>query len=214
MKEIKVWKAAMDTTPEEISNLSRKIDDIIRDRAREKSEELNENRVTPKEIAANLLARNAARPVQVGRHDRCSPCIEGDMMPTSKKPTPKKPKSMLAKVHDRVFNGLGQELREEVSYAMGSFRVEVVKLLDDARKERREDISELRKLVIGVIVSMAILLGGVVLQNQISSAARSNENNRNLDAIKDLGVKLDLHIGGVDLPPGLPYRAQTKLGPK
>lgn len=79
------------------------------------------------------------------------------------------------RIERRVFNGLGQELRQEV----------------------KGELSALRNLVIGLLVSLIIAtVTSVVIQGRVSAAKSSSENDRNYQAIMRLDDKLQDHMNG------------------
>lgn len=75
-------------------------------------------------------------------------------------------------VHDRVYNGLGKELRQEIKTEVGA----------------------VRSLVIGILVALILALAGIVVEGRVSAGQASTENNRNYQAIVDIGSRLDNHI--------------------
>jgi NhaP-type Na+/H+ or K+/H+ antiporter len=81
--------------------------------------------------------------------------------------------SLLRKqVEDRVFNGLGAEIRAEV----------------------RIEIDKLRGMLWALLSALFIALIAIVVTVLISSYGRSNENDRNYKAIVDIGSRLENHI--------------------
>lgn len=78
----------------------------------------------------------------------------------------------ITKVRDRVFNGLGKDIREEVN----------------------KELAGLRNLVIGILVALLLSLAGIVVEGRLSSQQASSENDRNYKAIVDVGAKLEEHI--------------------
>lgn len=75
-------------------------------------------------------------------------------------------------MHTRIFNGLGKELRQEM----------------------KDEIGGVRNLFIGVLVSLLVIFGGIVVEGRVSAGQASSENNRNYKAIVDLSLKLEQHI--------------------
>jgi hypothetical protein len=80
--------------------------------------------------------------------------------------------SMLAKVHDRVFNGLSKEIREEVA----------------------KEIDKVNAKLWAVLASLFIALIGIVITIGLTSTSRSMENERTYRAIVDIGSQLENHI--------------------
>jgi hypothetical protein len=75
-------------------------------------------------------------------------------------------------MHERLYNGLGKELRQEI----------------------KEEISGVRTLVIGILVALILALAGIVIEGRFSSNQSSLENDRSYKAIVDIGAKLEEHI--------------------
>ena len=76
------------------------------------------------------------------------------------------------KVHDRVYNGLGKDIREEVS----------------------KELAGVRQLVIGILVALLLSLTGIIIEGRMGSSQSSSESDRNYKAIVDIGTRLDNHI--------------------
>ena len=79
-------------------------------------------------------------------------------------------------VHDRVFNGLGKELREEI----------------------HKEIGKVTKILIAILTGLILLLGGVIVEGRFSSTRSTEESQRNYKALMDIGNRLQLHILGFD----------------
>jgi hypothetical protein len=75
-------------------------------------------------------------------------------------------------VHQRVYNGLGKEIRQEVA----------------------KELAGMRSLVIGILIALLLSLAGIVIEGRVSSNQSSVENNRNYKAIVDIGSRLENHI--------------------
>jgi len=75
-------------------------------------------------------------------------------------------------IHDRIYNGLGMEIRNEV----------------------KEEICAVRNLFIGVLIAVMLALAGVVIEGRVSSGQATSENDRNYKAIIDIGSRLENHI--------------------
>jgi hypothetical protein len=75
-------------------------------------------------------------------------------------------------IHERVYNGLGKEIRDEVAKEVGG----------------------LRALVVSILVALLVSLAGIVITGQLNSNTRSAENDRNYKAIIDIGSRLENHI--------------------
>jgi len=72
------------------------------------------------------------------------------------------------RIENRVFNGLGKELHKE--------------------------ISGVRNLVVGVLVSILLGLAGIVIEGRINTNNRSEENKQNYEAVLKIESKiLELH---------------------
>jgi hypothetical protein len=78
----------------------------------------------------------------------------------------------MEEIHHRVYNGLGQELRQEVG----------------------KELSGMRRLVIGILIALLLSLAGIIVEGRTSSTTASQENLRNYKAIVDLEMKLDYHL--------------------
>ena len=75
-------------------------------------------------------------------------------------------------IHDRVYNGLGKDIRDEVN----------------------KEVSGLRNLILGILVALLLSLAGIVIEGRVSSNQVSVENNRTYRAIVDIGSKLENHV--------------------
>ena len=75
-------------------------------------------------------------------------------------------------IHDRVYNGIAKEIRQEV----------------------KQEIDGVRKLTIGILIAVLISLAGIVVEGRFSSVQASMENTKNYEAILDIGSKLQNHI--------------------
>ena len=75
-------------------------------------------------------------------------------------------------IHDRVYNGLGKDIRDEVD----------------------KEVNGLRNLILGILVTLLLSLAGIVIEGRVSSNQASVENNRNYKAIVDIGSRLENHI--------------------
>jgi hypothetical protein len=80
----------------------------------------------------------------------------------------------IKEIRKRIFNGLAQELRQEVDKSVGGVRA----------------------MVIGILISMLLGLAGIIIEGRISSGASTDENMRNYKAILELDQKVDEHIRG------------------
>jgi hypothetical protein len=78
----------------------------------------------------------------------------------------------LIRIEKRVFNGLSAELRAEV----------------------KKEIAGITKIGVSILVGIIMMLGGIVVTGNITSAKATNENNRNYKAILDLDLKLEKHM--------------------
>ena len=75
-------------------------------------------------------------------------------------------------IRDRVYNGLGKEIRDEVSKTIG----------------------KINDKLWAVLASLFIALIGIIITVAVTSSNRSVENNRNFKAIVDIGSHLENHI--------------------
>ena len=80
--------------------------------------------------------------------------------------------SDVAAVHERVFNGLGKEIREEVA----------------------NEIKGLNAKLWALLTSLFITLIAIVVTVLISTTSRSMENDKNYKAIVDIGSRLENHL--------------------
>jgi hypothetical protein len=74
-------------------------------------------------------------------------------------------------VHDRVYDGLGKELRQEV----------------------KKETDKLSNRLWAVIMVIVIALAGIVIEGRVSANQNSAESERNYKAIIELGSKLEIH---------------------
>jgi tetrahydromethanopterin S-methyltransferase subunit G len=85
----------------------------------------------------------------------------------------------LDEVHQRVFNGLGKELREEVG--------EEVKII-------HRKIGTLYKSIGALLIALLMIFAGIIIEGRIASNTVTEENNRNYKAIVDIAAKLEIHL--------------------
>jgi hypothetical protein len=78
----------------------------------------------------------------------------------------------LEKMRDRIYNGLGKEIREEV----------------------KEEIDKLSARLWALLSALFISLIAIVVTVLLSTGARSMENDRNYKAIINIGARLDTHL--------------------
>ncbi len=83
-------------------------------------------------------------------------------------------------IHDRVFNGLGLELRREIR---------------DETNILHRKIGTLYKSVGGLLVALLLIFAGIIIEGRISASKSSEENMRNYKAIVDVEKALELHMG-------------------
>jgi hypothetical protein len=75
-------------------------------------------------------------------------------------------------VHNRVYDGLGAELRKEI----------------------KEEISSVRNLFFGILIALLLSLVAIIVEGRVSANQVSIENTKNYKAIIDIGSKLQNHI--------------------
>jgi len=88
------------------------------------------------------------------------------------KSTEAKIQERLDAIHDRVYNGLGKDIRDEVN----------------------KEVSGLRNLILGILIALLLSLAGIIIEGRVSSNQISMENNRNYKAIVDVASELRNHI--------------------
>ena len=74
----------------------------------------------------------------------------------------------IGEMSERVFNGLGKEIREEV----------------------KKEIDGVRFLVISVLISMLLGLTGIIIEGRLSTNQSAQENTRNYKAILDIQTEI------------------------
>lgn len=88
-------------------------------------------------------------------------------------------KQKMDAIHDRVYNGLGMELRQEI----------------------KEEVGGVRILVIGILVALILALAGIVVEGRVSANQSSMANEKTYQAIIDIGSKLENHIIITEIKP-------------
>jgi hypothetical protein len=81
-------------------------------------------------------------------------------------------RTQVSEVHHRVYNGLGKEIRDEVS----------------------KEIKVINTRLWTVLASLFIALIGIIITISVTSATRSAENEKSYRAIIDIGSELRNHI--------------------
>ncbi len=103
-------------------------------------------------------------------------------------------------IHDRVFDGFPSEIREEMATAVEGVMQKVDARLKTATESTERNIGSLRSKLWAVLIGVALVLAGIVIEGRIDAGARSTENQRNYEAIRDLELKLELHLAQPTTP--------------
>jgi hypothetical protein len=98
-------------------------------------------------------------------------------------------RTMLQRIHDRVYNGIPAEIREEVREEVFRLETKFSEAMNDVKKEVRGIL----KMTMGILGGLFLLLAGNVILGQLNSNTRGQENNRNLEAIQSVERALELH---------------------
>ena len=113
----------------------------------------------------------------------------------------------ITRIHDRVFNGIAKEIREEVHDEMKSIGEWVQKEITKAGEGTMLSVAAIKKTVDSlntrawaILAALVLMLAGVVVTGVLGIASATKENTRNLEAILELDKTLSVHMAGSTTP--------------